>query len=235
MAKKRHGPPPDVKAIRKEIEKFMNTEGAGRVKIGNFECAVYAFYDYDDEPIYVGQTYEGIRGRIGRHLTGQRSDPVAKSVLDFLEVAKIRVWPLPELQGKRPRKDGKKTSLPKEHRQRLDDLEFTVYQKAIKEARFGAVLNEDVPKSTLIVELSQPYSQTIIPEELIPRLSHPGTRIARRALTIANLAKVINERSVSFGLRRVLVTQAKRLGSLASQRLSEWKKENASPKEEENG
>ena len=26
---------------------------------GHFRCGVYAFYDYDGEPIYIGQTYEG--------------------------------------------------------------------------------------------------------------------------------------------------------------------------------
>ena len=35
---------------------------------------VYAFYDFDGEPIYVGQTTEDFGTRIGRHLRGQRSD-----------------------------------------------------------------------------------------------------------------------------------------------------------------
>lgn len=64
--------------------------------IGNWTCGVYTFYDYDDKPIYVGQTSERLRTRIRRHLTNQRTDAVAMSVLDPFEVFKIEVWPLVE-------------------------------------------------------------------------------------------------------------------------------------------
>ena len=32
--------------------------------VGAFTCGVYAFFDYDNEPIYVGQTFEGLSSRI---------------------------------------------------------------------------------------------------------------------------------------------------------------------------
>ncbi len=51
---------------------------------------------------------------------------------------------------------------------------------------------------------------------------HPDNRIARRASTIASLAKVISERDVSPGLRRTLHTQARRLERLASTRFAEF-------------
>ena len=60
---------------------------------------VYAFFDYDSEPIYVGQTNEQLRTRIRRHLINQRTDVVAMSVLDPFEVFDIEVWPMPELQA----------------------------------------------------------------------------------------------------------------------------------------
>ena len=46
-------------------------------------------------------------------------------------------------------------------------------------------------------------------------------RIARRATTIASLARVISEREVSGGLRRTLLTQARRLERLAARRVEE--------------
>ena len=50
------GPPADVAAIRKEIDAFFKTlDDSGR-RIGNNTWGVYAFYDYDGEPIYIGQT-----------------------------------------------------------------------------------------------------------------------------------------------------------------------------------
>ena len=54
---------------------------------------VYAFYDCDGEPTYVGQTKERLRNRIRRHLTNQSTDAVAMSVLDPFEVAEIEMWP----------------------------------------------------------------------------------------------------------------------------------------------
>src|SRR5437773_11267359 len=130
------GVSPEVAAIRAEIRRFLDrTDSAGR-KIGNAKYGAYAFYDYDGEPIYVGQTEEMVRSRIGRHLTNQRTDAVAMNVLDPFEVAEIEVWPLyPEdVQG-----DIGKI---------LNRIEYTVFQKVLKESSFGAVLNEkDIPKT----------------------------------------------------------------------------------------
>ena len=69
--------------------------------VGNFRWGVYAFFDYDGEPIYVGQTNERLRTRIRRHLTNQRTDAVAMSVLDPFEVFEIELWPLPAYQSRR--------------------------------------------------------------------------------------------------------------------------------------
>ena len=46
----------------------------------------------------MGQTKEKVSGRIGRHLTNQRTDAVAMSVLDPFEVYDIEVHPLPQYQ-----------------------------------------------------------------------------------------------------------------------------------------
>ena len=59
--------PQDVRDIQKEIKKFYDTEDEQGRKIGNALCGIYAFYDYEDEPIYVGQTVERIRGKKGQY------------------------------------------------------------------------------------------------------------------------------------------------------------------------
>jgi hypothetical protein len=84
----------DVAAINGEIQAFLSTLDSSGQSIRSIECGVYAFYDFDGEPIYIGQTYEGFGSRLGRHLTGRRGDAVAKNVLDPFEVAEVRVWPL---------------------------------------------------------------------------------------------------------------------------------------------
>lgn len=206
------GLPEDVAAIRAEIRTFFTTKDGDGKRIGSYKHGVYAFYDYDGEPIYVGQTEEKLSGRISRHLTNQRTDAVAMNVLDPFEVAYIEVWPLDNFSGKVPRAGMKAL---------LDQAEHTVFQKVLRESTLGAVLNEKEMVSKSEIKLPQSFKKRIIPDAIYTQRKHPDVRIARRATTIANLARVISERDVSNGLRRTLLTQARRLERLAGQRVQE--------------
>lgn len=206
------GLPEDVAAIRAEIRKFFSIKDRSGKRIGSCKHGVYAFYDYDNEPIYVGQTEEKLSGRVSRHLTNQRTDAVAMNVLDPFEVAYIEVWPLDNLVDNLDKKD-KRTF--------LDSAEYTVFQKVLNESALGAVLNEKEMPPQSAINLPESYKQIIIPDIIYRQRKHPDIRIARRATTIANLARVISERDVSGGLRRTLLTQARRLEKLASERAQE--------------
>src|SRR2546423_2833535 len=204
------GVPPDVAAIRQGIRALLDTVAPNSKKIGNAKWGVYAFYDYDGEPIYVGQTRERLRARIGRHLTNQRTDAVAMNVLDPFEVAEIEVWPI------YPGRVSQKRLF-----ERLHATEYTVFQKVLRESKLGAVLNEkDIPKKTL-VPLPPSFRARIIPDSIYTLRKHSDIRIARRSSTIAALARMISERDVSKGLRRTLLTQARRLERLARERFHE--------------
>lgn len=205
------GTSPDIAAIRAGIDAALNAEDAQGRRVGDAQNGVYAFYDYDAEPIYVGETTERLRTRIRRHLTNQRTDAVAMNVLDPFEVAYIEVWPFFDLDGK-----------PLAERNAvIGAAEYTVFQQVLAVSKFGAVLNEaDIIVATPI-DLPPSTVAKIVPDDVYDRLKHPDLRIARRAATIANLARVISERSVSKGLRRTLVTQARRLETLARERLTE--------------
>ena len=207
------GIPEETAAIRTEIQRFLNRTTADGRKIGNAKFGVYAFYDYDGEPIYVGQTNEMLRTRIARHLTNQRTDAVAMNVLDPFEVAEIEVWPLWEFQNATTKDVNAKAQ--------LSAAEYTVFQRVLSNSSFKAVLNEKDIAPAPEIELPDSHRGRIIPDELYSRRKHPDVRIARRATTIANLARVISERGVSKGLRRTLTIQARRLERLASQRYNE--------------
>lgn len=211
----------ETAGLRAELQKALRGVLPGTNKsIGSFRWGVYAFFDYDSEPIYVGQTYEGLSSRIGRHLTNQRTDAVAMSVLDPFEVYKIRMYPLPDIDHVRKNivVDGSRKKNPEfdPAKDRLNRLELAVFNRCLADSRFAAVLNEKDPSpAALFGDLPQ-FSEAIIVSDDIARFrSHPDVRIARRAQTIARLAQVISERQVSVGLRRSLVTQAKRLQYLA--------------------
>jgi len=153
------GPPRDVRAIRFALREFLATQATNGKKIGGATFGIYAFYDYDNEPIYVGQTYEGLSSRISRHLTNQRTDAVAMNVLDPFEVAEIQVWPYWDYQGLTKRKD--KDGFDKAKRT-LDAAEFTVFEQVIAESKFGAVLNEKRPRKMEQVSLPESYRGIII-------------------------------------------------------------------------
>lgn len=210
--------PFETSELRQLLENFLNREvnnpiiEGQRFKVGNFKWGVYSFYDYDEEPIYVGQTKESLRTRIRRHLTNQRTDAVAMNVLDPFEVYKIVVYPLPQLE-RRNASDPEAKSI-------LDALEHKIYSQAIEKSKFNAVLNEkEPPPPQREVIIPACYEGIIVSDEVKRIREHPDIRIARRAQTISRLAQVISERKVQKGLRKVLLTQSKRLEWLAQTRL----------------
>ncbi len=207
-------PPAEVAEIRHAIAEFFSQTDDSGTRIGA-ACGVYAFFDYDGEPIYVGQTVEGLAGRVGRHLTGRRSDAVGKFVLDPFEVLDIEVWPVPR-SGLLNRKE-KRVLKPV-----TDRIEYAVYQQALAGSRFGAVLNEGVIQPAEPIDLPPSYRGRIIPDDLYATRVHPDIRLARRAATIASLARLISERQIGKGLRTTLRVQCQRLEALSSQRLADF-------------
>ncbi len=209
---KRLGVPADVAAINRVLSSALNQVLDTGQRIGDSQFGVYAFYDYDGEPIYVGQTSERLRVRIRRHLTNHRTDAVAMNVLDPFEVYEVEMWPLWDL-----------ASLPKgEASNALNAAEYSVFQLLLQASGYKAILNEKEIATVTAVVLPASLRVCIIPEELQAARKHPDVRIARRASTIASLARVISERDVSPGLRRTLKTQAERLEALATKRYREF-------------
>ena len=214
-------PPFETRELRAKLLEYLNQKvqdpvtGAQR-PLGSYKFGVYAFFDYDKEPIYVGQTAEGIKVRIGRHLTNQRTDAVAMKVLDPFEVYQVEVWPLPQYDTR--------TTGDTEARAHLNWLEYEIFQYFLKQSHFNAVLNEKDPFEFPAGSFVRPegFRGTIVSQAVYDLRSHPDTRIARRGETLSLLAKVISERQVQNGLRKTLLTQAKRLAWLAERRLGEF-------------
>lgn len=221
---KHRGPPDEVAAILRELTAALNVvDPANGKRVGDSKYGVYAFFDYDNEPIYVGQTSEQLRVRIRRHISNQRTDAVAMNVLDPFEVADIEMWPFWDLheEWKRAKRDPDKRKVRDKAKGRLNSAEYSLFQDLLEASRFGAVLNEIPPDEAERIALPPSFRQRIIPADIYRRRVHPDIRIAQRAATIARLADVISRRQVQPGLRATLVTQAKRLLHLSESRLSE--------------
>lgn len=205
-------PTPFVQEFRNLLSEALKSADAESGKNLGACIGVYGFYDYDGEPIYVGQTTEDFATRVGRHLRGQRSDTLAYRILDPFEVAEMVLWPM----------ESARTLPIKQKREVVDTLEYSVYVSAIEQSKYGAILNEKIPpESTRLKDLPQSYRFDLVPPRMREDREHPDVRIARRAETLARVAAVAHERGeVSAGLRRVIVIQAVRLADLAAARLA---------------
>lgn len=127
-------PPIDTAQLREALKQFLDQKIPGHGRLGSCTHGLYAFFDYDGEPIYVGQTVEQLGTRVRRHLTNQRTDAVAMGVLDPFEVRTVKVWPLwPDILE----------ALDKNAvRIQLDNLEAELFGKLLAGSRFHELLNE---------------------------------------------------------------------------------------------
>ncbi|GAK34338.1 hypothetical protein JCM17846_33270 [Iodidimonas nitroreducens] len=62
------------------------------------QIGVYVLADLDNVPIYVGQSKDGIRKRVQRHLTSARSDVIANRQIDVWEVAYVWAFPIDDAE-----------------------------------------------------------------------------------------------------------------------------------------
>jgi|SRR5271165_365986 len=58
------------------------------------QIGVYVLADLDNVPVYVGQSTDGIRQRVQRHLTSARSDVIANRQIDVWEIAFVWAYPV---------------------------------------------------------------------------------------------------------------------------------------------
>ena len=58
------------------------------------QIGCYVLCDLDAVPIYVGQSRDGIRARVNRHLTSARSDIIANRQVDVWEIAFVWAYPV---------------------------------------------------------------------------------------------------------------------------------------------
>ena len=98
------------------------------------DIGCYVLCDLNDVPMYVGQSIDGIRARVNRHLTSARSDIIANRQIDVWEIAFVWAYPVanradiatledalfhkfhpksPLMNGKVPRKPPKGFKIPK--------------------------------------------------------------------------------------------------------------------------
>ncbi len=158
------------------------------------DIGVYALCDLDGVPIYVGQSRDGIRSRVYRHLTSARSDIIANRQVDVWEVAYVQAFPVADKADIGP----------------LEAILFTAFD-ATKTLMNGSILRHDgdlpdpMPSPTQIVQI-------LTEDEIKVRLD-PSLRLPRQVEHIGRLIDQILSVKDSKQLRRSLAAHFERLNA----------------------
>jgi GIY-YIG catalytic domain len=125
------------------------------------EIGCYVLCDLDQVPIYVGQSVDGIRSRVNRHLTSARSDIIANRQIDVWEIAWVWAYPV-------------------ENKADIDPIEDALFHEFHSKS---ALMNGKVPKPpsnrNQIPEPSQRVQ--VMADDEIEEKKDPALRLPRQA------------------------------------------------------
>ena len=154
------------------------------------EIGVYALCDLDEVPIYVGQSIDGIRSRVRRHLTSARSDIIANRQIDVWEIAYVWAWPIGE-----------------EWIKPLEAFLFHQFHPA------SPLMNGAIPADPGRLDFAIPEKQRVqvMPDEEIQTRRNPKYRLPRQIEHISRLVDHILTVKDSLELRASLVAHFNRL------------------------
>lgn len=125
------------------------------------EIGCYVLCDLDQVPIYVGQSVDGIRSRVNRHLTSARSDIIANRQIDVWEIAWVWTYPV-------------------ENRADINPIEDALFHEFHTKS---ALMNGKVPKKpTRKIEVPEPYQKVqVMADSEIAEKKDPALRLPRQA------------------------------------------------------
>lgn len=131
------------------------------------QIGVYILCDLDNVPVYVGQSKDGIRQRVQRHLTSARSDVIANRQIDVWEIAYVWEYPVEE----------------KSH---LDPLEAALFHRFNATSRLMNGTNPLEPLSD--ISIPEPANAIqVMPDHEISERKNTEQRLPRQALHYAQL------------------------------------------------
>jgi len=131
------------------------------------EIGVYVLGDLDNIPVYVGQSTEGIRQRVQRHLTSARSDVIANRQIDVWEIAFVWEFPVKDKAA-------------------MDELEAALFHHFNPQSRLmnGTIPRE--PKTPAAIPDPAKVVQVMSDEEIAEK-KDPELRLPRQAKHYADI------------------------------------------------
>lgn len=147
------------------------------------EIGCYALCDLDGVPIYVGQSVDGIRSRVNRHLTSARSDIIANRQVDVWEIAYVWAYPVVD-------------------RSKIQPLEDALFHNFHQNSPLMNGKVPTIPQELAIPEPSQRL-QVMSPQEIEEKLD-PALRLPRQAehysQIVGHFLAVKNSREIAVAI-----------------------------------
>ncbi|WP_372827189.1 GIY-YIG nuclease family protein [Polaromonas sp.] len=129
------------------------------------DIGVYVLCDLDEIPIYVGQSTDGIRRRVGRHLTSARSDIIANRQIDVWEIAYVWAYPTP--------------------REEIAALEAQLFHHFDSKSK---LMNGTIPQKAKRGKVPNPFFRVqVMPDEELKNKKDPAQRLPRQAAHYAQI------------------------------------------------
>lgn len=152
---------------------------------------VYALCDLDEVPLYVGQSTNGIRSRVSRHLTSARSDIIANRQIDVWEIAWVWAYPVAKTED-------------------ISSLEALLYHAFNPQSQ---LINGTVPtKPGVIKRLPEPSQKVqVMSEAEILAKRDPVQRLPRQAAHYAQIVGHFLEVKESKEIARAMAAHFQRL------------------------
>jgi len=131
------------------------------------KVGVYVLCDLDNVPMYVGQSAQGIRARVQRHLTSARSDIIANRQIDVWEIAFVREYPL-------------------EKKQEMNELEAALFHEFDKVSRLMNGTIPPLPPAEYSIPSPARVVQVMSDEEIVEK-QNIELRLPRQAAHYAQI------------------------------------------------
>ena len=164
------------------------------------QIGVYALCDLDKVPIYVGQSKDGIRSRVARHLTSARSDIIANRQIDVWEIAWVLAYPV-------------------ETKDQITPLEGLLFHHFNPTSQLmngslpaPSAVDVPVPEPAQVVQVmsDEEIADKIDPAQRLPRQAGHYTQIVGHFLAVKNSTQVARAMDAHFN--RLARYHAKLLG-----------------------
>lgn len=152
------------------------------------QIGCYVLCDLNCVPIYVGQSRDGIRARVNRHLTSARSDIIANRQVDVWEIAFVWAYPVATVADIGP----------------LEDALFHAFhgQSALMNGKVPPIpsTRSDAPVPAQIVQVmrDEEVAEKLDPALRLPRQAEHYSQIVGHFLAVKNSKEIAGAMEAHF-------------------------------------